>query len=121
MAWKILVAEDDSDGREMLAPQLRQFGYKIIEAANGYEVVEKALTEKPDLIIMDPGLRGMNGIKAAANIKQDTETAKIPVIACSGWVSHAYKETAFKAGVTAYLVKPVSPRLLKDVIEKLCY
>lgn len=120
MAWKILVVEDHPDARELLVFQLRRFGYKIIEAADGHEAVEKALAEKPNLIIMDLGLPGMNGIEATVSIKQHAETANIPVVAYTAWVSSLYKEAALKAGITAYLVKPVSPQLLRDVIEQLC-
>lgn len=120
MAWKILVVEDHPDARELLVFQLQRFGYKVIEATDGYEAVEKALAERPDLIIMDLGLPGMNGIEATVNIKQHDETANVPVIAYTAWVSQLYKEAALKAGITVYLVKPVSPQLLRDVIEKLC-
>lgn len=120
MARKILIVEDHPDQRMIIVSQLQPFGYEIIEAVDGHEAIEKTLAEKPDLIIMDLGLPGINGIEATVSIKENPETARIPIVAYTAWASYLYKENALKAGITAYLVKPVSPHLLRDVIERLC-
>lgn len=93
MHAKILIVEDHSDCREMLGLQLRHIGYETIEAASGPEAIEKALTENPDIVVMDLGLPGLNGIEATSGLgrilKRQTylslrtrlRTIKIPKIA----------------------------------------
>lgn len=120
MGSRILLVENHPDTRLDLTIQLRDFGYEIIEARDYQDILEKALEGKPDIIITDLGGPGIDGVKNTAHIRQNSETANIPVIAYTGWVSQEYKENALKAGVTAYLVKPVSPKLLRNVIEALC-
>lgn len=117
---KILVVEDHPDSREVLVLQLRRMSFKeIIEAERGEEGIDKALTEGPDLIIMDLGLPGMNGIEATARLKQNPQTAHIPVIALTAWREEDFKDRALKAGIAEYLTKPTSPQVLKTVIERL--
>lgn len=119
MSKKILVVEDHQDSREVLVIQLRKMSYKeVIEAASGEEGIEKALAEDPDLIIMDLGLPGIDGIETTARLKQNPKTAKIPVIALTAWQEQDYRDNALKAGMAAFLSKPTPPRILKDTIER---
>jgi len=119
MPKKILVVEDHQDSREILIVQLRSMSYKeVIEAASGEEGIEKALVEDPDLIIMDLGLPGINGIEATARLKQNPKTAKIPVIALTAWQEQDFRDKALKAGVVEYLSKPTPPRILKEALER---
>jgi len=119
MPKKILVVEDHQDSREVLVIQLRKMSYKeVIEAASGEEGIEKALVEDPDLIIMDLGLPGINGIEATARLKQNPKTAKIPVIALTAWQEQDFRDKALKAGVVEYLSKPTPPRILKEALER---
>ncbi len=118
MAGKILVAEDHEDSREILTICLRQMKYDVIEATSGYEAIEKAINDTPDLIIMDLGLPGINGIEASTRLKQNPKTASIPIIAHTAWSDHEYKRKAFEAGIVEYLSKPTDPRTLRRVLEK---
>jgi len=118
MTKRILVVEDNEDSRFILVVTLRRIGYETIEAETGTEGVEQALSEKPDLIIMDLGLPGMSGIDAARAIKDNPTTAHIPIIAHTAWSADHWKEGALKAGMVGYLEKPVSRELMKATIEK---
>ena len=118
MVKTILIVEDIEDSRFILATTLRSIGYETIEAETGREGVEKAVTEKPHLILMDLGLPGISGIDAAKALKKNLITAHIPIIAHSAWTSSQCKEEVLKAGMVDYLEKPASRELIKATIEK---
>ena len=118
MAKKILVVEDRADVRSVVMAVLTEIcGYEAIEAANGKEAVAKAVSEKPDLILMDVSLPD-SGIDAARAVKRNPKTAHIPIIAQTGWSSGQWKAAALAAGMVAYLQKPVSMEMIISTIEK---
>jgi CheY-like chemotaxis protein len=120
MAKRILVVEDIEDSRFILCTTLQSFGdYQTIEAGTGKEAIEKAVAEKPNLIIMDLGLPDINGINAAKAIKANPSTAHIPIVAHTAWDLHQWQQAAREAGMVAYLLKPVKNKLMKDTIERL--
>ncbi len=118
MAKKILVVEDDKDSRFILAAQVRLIGYEPIEAQTGIEAIEKALVEKPGLILMDLAMPGMTGIDAAKALKENPTTSHIPIIAYTAWDGEQWREPALEAGMVRYLVKPVMPQTLRTTIKK---
>jgi len=118
MAKRILVVEDNEDSRFILIVILRSLGYETTEAETGTQGVEKALSEEPDLIVMDLGLPGISGIDAAREIKKNPSTAHIPIIAHSAWSPSQWKEEALEVGMVGYLEKPVSRELMNATIEK---
>jgi CheY-like chemotaxis protein len=116
---RILIVDDSDDSRYILGVTLdRSRGYETIEAANGSEAIKKAISEKPDLIIMDLGLPGISGVDATKVIKNNSSTAHIPIIAHTVWPADSCKEDALNAGMVDYLEKPVSMKLMKETIEK---
>lgn len=118
MLKKILVVEDQPDVREILVIWLRHMNHKVIEAVHGDEAINKAVGENPELIIMDLDLPGLNGIQATRRLKQNPQTAHIPVVALTAWPAERYKEQALQAGIAKYLMKPAPPKVLKEVIEQ---
>jgi CheY-like chemotaxis protein len=119
MSKRILVVEDLDDSRTILVAILRRFcGYDTIEAANGTEAIEKAVSEQPDLILMDLDLPDISGIDAARAVKENANTAHIPIIAQTAWSSRQWKGKVLKVGMVDYLEKPVSMELMKATIEK---
>lgn len=119
MAKRILVVEDGVDLRAVVVAVLtRVGGYETIEAANGREALEKAVSEKPDLILMDVDLPDISGIAAARAVKSNPRTAHIPIVAQTGWGSSRWKAAALAAGMVAYLQKPASMELIISTIEK---
>jgi len=116
---RILIVDDSDDSRSILGVILhRSWGYETIEAATGTEAVQKAIAEKPDLIIMDLGLPGISGVDATKAIKENSTTAHIPIIAHTVWPADSCKQQALNAGMVDYLEKPVSMVLMKTTIEK---
>ena len=118
-AARILVVDDSDDVRSFLVLLLeRSGGYKTLEAGTGVEAVEKAVSEKPDLILMDIKLPDISGFDATEAIKNNPGAAQIPIVAFSALFSVEWKQKALKAGMVAYLQKPIKLQLLMETIQK---
>ena len=115
---KILVVEDDRDCREILAIQLHCLGYGVIEADSGPKGLEKAVSEIPDLIIMDIGLPGIDGIEATRWLKEDRRTKHIPIVVHTAFGEESRHKRALEAGAAKVLLKPVSPKIFQDTIQE---
>jgi CheY-like chemotaxis protein len=115
---RILIVEDSNSARAILVELLTFYGYETIEAESATEGVEKALSGTPNLIIMDLGLPGISGIDAVKAVKENPRTAHIPIIALTGSARSELREGALNAGVVAYLEKPASIGLMKEMLEK---
>jgi CheY-like chemotaxis protein len=105
----ILVVDDYQDAREMYAEYLQFSGFRVAEARNGNEAVEKAFALKPDLILMDLSLPGMDGWEATRRLKADEATRRIPVVALTGHALAGASEGAKKAGCDSFVTKPCLP------------
>jgi len=97
MAARILVAEDDVDNRRIVVKVLTVEGHETLEAADGRTTVEIARRERPDLILMDLAMPGMDGWEAARQLKADAETADIPIIALTAFAMRGDEERARQA------------------------
>ena len=115
---KILIVEDNSDCREIMNLFITKMGYRAITAKNSYEAIAFAEAEEPDLIFMDVALPEVDGIKTTAMLRRNPKTSHIPVIALTAWISALWQEKAEKVGITTYLIKPISPQVLKETIEE---
>jgi CheY-like chemotaxis protein len=118
-ARRILVVDDNNDVRYIVAVLLeRSGGYETLEAATGQEAVEKAISGRPDLILMDIRLPDISGVDATKAIKNNPRTEQIPIVAYSALPFVGWKQQAFQAGMVAYLQKPVNLKLLMETIQK---
>ena len=116
---KILIVEDHPDSREILGLFITKIGHQVIKACNSKEAITYAEAERPDLIFMDMDLPDVDGVKTTAILKQNPKTSHIPVVALTAWMSELWREKALKVGIVDYQLKPVSPQVLKQTIEKL--
>lgn len=105
----ILVVDDYQDAREMYAEYLQFSGFRVAEARNGNEAVSQAFELKPDLILMDLSLPGMDGWEATRVLKADDRTRHIPVVALTGHALAGALEGAKKAGCDSFVTKPCLP------------
>jgi CheY-like chemotaxis protein len=105
----ILVVDDYEDAREMYAEYLRFCGFRVAEARNGNEALERAFTLTPDLILMDLSLPGMDGWEATRQLKSDERTRNIPVVALTGHALAGASEGAKMAGCDSFVTKPCLP------------
>lgn len=105
----ILVVDDYQDAREMYAEYLQYSGFRVAEARNGNEAVTQARALRPDLILMDLSLPGMDGWEATRVLKADEETKHIPIVALTGHALAGASEGARKAGCDSFVTKPCLP------------
>lgn len=115
----ILIVDDFQDNREMYAMYLSYTGFRVAEAANGYEALEQAAALKPDLIVMDLSLPGLDGWEATRRLKADPSTMHIPVIALTSHALEGFSEGARAAGCDAFVTKPCLPEQLVGEIRKM--
>jgi len=115
----ILVVEDDEMSRDMVSRRLVKLGYVVLMAANGHEALEIARTQKPDLILMDVCLPGIDGVEATRLMRADLKTARIPVIALTALNTAVDVRRAIQAGCNDYETKPVAIGRFNLKIRKL--
>lgn len=115
----VLVVEDYQDAREMYAAYLSFSGYRVAEATDGYEAIDKAIELRPDIILMDLALPRMDGWEATKRLKDDDRTRHIPVVALTGHALAAHAEGAREAGCDAFVTKPCLPDALMAEIQRM--
>ena len=118
MSQLILVVEDQEDNRRIMRDLLTSAGYEIIEALSGEEGVAAAETHRPDLILMDIQLPGLDGYEATRQIKAKPDLEHIPIIVVTSYALSGDDVKAFEAGCNAYVSKPFSPRELLAKIRE---
>ncbi len=118
MSKRVLVVEDHEDNMRIMNDMLTSAGYEVIKAVTGHEGVAMAGSDKPDLILMDVMLPGLDGYEATRRIKDDDALRHIPVIAVTSYALDGEEGKAEEAGCDAYFAKPVSPRALLAKIRE---
>lgn len=116
-AARILVVEDDTDNRKIVVKVLVSEGYELLEASDGASALAVARRERPDLIVMDLALPGMDGWEAARRLKADPGTADIPIVALTAFAMRGDEERARQAGCDGYLSKPCRPQAIRDAVR----
>ena len=109
---KILVVDDSATNRHAISEMLARHGYRCILAETGKEAIEKAKTEKPDLILMDVVMPDMDGFQATRAITRDEQTKHIPVIMCTSKNQETDRLWGIRQGAKSYLLKPVDEKEL---------
>jgi two-component system cell cycle response regulator DivK len=115
----VLVVEDYQDAREMYAAYLQFSGYRVAEATNGLEAIERATELLPDIILMDLALPKMDGWEATRRLKMDERTRHIPVVALTGHALAGHAEGARQAGCDSFVTKPCLPDALVAEIHRM--
>jgi two-component system alkaline phosphatase synthesis response regulator PhoP len=108
----VLVVEDEEDLRDIVIYNLEREGYKTIGVETGEQGLEQAIALKPDLIILDLMLPGMNGMDVCRHIRQNANTQAIPIIMVSAKGEEADIVSGLELGADDYVTKPFSPRIL---------
>ncbi len=118
MSKRILIVEDQEDNRKILRDLLTSAGFDPLEATTGEEGVDLAETQRPDLILMDIQLPGLDGYEATRRIKANPALQQIPIIAVTSYALSGDDVKAREAGCDAYVTKPFSPRALLAKIRE---
>jgi CheY-like chemotaxis protein len=116
---KLLLVEDDLMNREMLCRYLTLEGYEVVTATDGAQALALALSDPPDLILMDMGLPVLSGWQATQQLKAATQTCAIPVIALTAYAMAEDQARAFTVGCDDYETKPVNFARLREKIHTL--
>jgi CheY-like chemotaxis protein len=118
-ATTILVVEDNEPSRDALARRLARRGYRVVLAVDGHEAVSIGRSARPDLILMDLGLPGIDGWEATRQLKSDPATSQIPIIVLSAHAMTNDRDMALAAGGDEFDTKPVRFQQLLEKIETL--
>lgn len=114
-----LVVDDYRDGRDVARHVLESIGLRTIEATNGHDALDSARRHRPDVLVLDLALPGLDGWSVARELKADPETAGMQIIAYTAHAESGPLERAREAGCDAVLTKPCPPRLLAESIRTL--
>jgi len=114
---KALIIEDHPDILDVLSRQLKRLGFAVVSADNGMGGVEKAITEKPDLILMDIMMPGMDGLEATRLIRANPETKDIPILAITCLFRESELRGCIEAGCNDYIIKPFTFEKLQCKIQ----
>src|SRR5215470_6989117 len=115
---RILVVEDNEDGRQTLILMLRLLGHEVLEAASGADGVELALRRSPDLVLLDVGLPDLDGYEVARRLREQLGD-QIRLVALTGYGQPTDRARSEEAGFDEHLVKPMDPSKLGAVIRRL--
>jgi CheY-like chemotaxis protein len=114
----LLLVEDNEDNRIIYTTVLRHLGYEVFEAHDGVEAVELARNVQPDLILMDISIPRLEGWEATRILRGDPRTSTIPIIALTAHALADDRERASEVGFSAYLAKPIEPRMVVAEIRR---
>lgn len=109
MKSKILYIEDNEQSLYMITFLLKSNGYEVIQARNGIEGIEAAVTSRPDLILLDMQLPSMDGYTVARRLRDNPDLAEKPIVAVTSFAMVGDREKALDAGCTGYIEKPINP------------
>lgn len=118
---KILIVEDDQDSRELVIKILKNKGYQMIEAIDGEEAIQKAISEKPNLILMDISIPKLDGYEVTKRLKSIEEFKDVPIVALTAHAMKGDREKFISAGFEGYISKPINihelPKQVRDYMR----
>ncbi len=116
---RVLVVEDNDNNMKLICLVLEKHGYEPIQAFTGVDGVEKAIAERPDIILMDVQLPDINGIEAIKRIRMVDDMKEIPIIAITSYAMSGDREKILSVGCDGYFEKPIDPLTIVEKIEKI--
>jgi two-component system chemotaxis response regulator CheY len=116
----ILIVDDDPTIRKLIATTLEDVsGYRLQEAADGQEAVERAVRARPEIVFLDIDMPRVNGIEACRRLRSDPATASATIVMLTGDSDDAAERSAHAAGADLFLTKPFSPLHLLRLVDRL--
>ena len=113
---RVLIVEDNAMNLELATDLLEIAGYSVTQAGTGEDGIKLARQERPDLILMDIGLPGMDGLEATKILKGEEETKGIPVVALTAHAMKGDEEKALETGCAGYITKPIDTRAFVEKV-----
>jgi len=117
--WRVLVVDDNVDAANMIAMMLQLFGHRTETVYSAQSALDMAVEYRPDFVVLDIGLPGMDGYEVARRLRQTPELKDIRLIAATGYGQDADRQRSEEAGFDYHLVKPIDPEKLQTVLEML--
>ena len=117
MMRTILVADDNSASRELVREALENIGYRVVEAADGREALDKADQNIPDLALLDIRMPELDGYATLRAMRENPKLASLPILALTAFAMRGDHEKAIAAGFDGYLTKPISIAGLRAEVE----
>ncbi|HEY6452389.1 MAG TPA: response regulator [Steroidobacteraceae bacterium] len=117
-AIKVLVADDNRDAAESLGILLSISGYRVLVAHSGFEALELALREHPDVLILDIGMPVLSGYEVARGIRQQDWGKHALLLAISGWDQQRDRDASSAAGFDVHLSKPARPESVEELLAE---
>jgi CheY-like chemotaxis protein len=114
----VLLVEDNEDNLVVYRTILEHVGYRVVEARDGEEGVQRAHNDMPDVILMDISIPKIDGWEATRRLKDADDTRHIPIIALTAHALEEDRQKAIHAGCDGYLAKPVEPRRVVQEVER---
>jgi CheY-like chemotaxis protein len=114
----VLLVEDDPDTRHMYATCLDVLGFDVSEARDGLEGVRCAQAVHPDIVLMDVAMPRMDGLEATRRLKNDPETASVPILILSAFTTQQDRQRALEAGAAEFVAKPCDPEALAQRLRR---
>ncbi len=119
MAKKVLVVDDEEYLLELVAVNLEPAGFEVIKAANGQEGLKKTITERPDLLVLDVRMPGLDGFEVCRQLKANPATKDIPVIFLSAYAQETDLKKGYSLGAEVYMKKPFDVEELVRTVKKI--
>ncbi|MGH9944681.1 MAG: response regulator [Pyrinomonadaceae bacterium] len=115
----VLVVDDMVDNLVILSLHLQQVGYRVVTAADGEQAIQVATVSEPDLILMDIGMPGLDGLGATRQLREHETLSKVPVIAITAFGTDGFRRAAYDVGIDGYLTKPIDFKRLDALMQRL--
>jgi DNA-binding response OmpR family regulator len=113
----VLAADDDEDILALVAFRLERSGYTVIQARDGQEALELALSEKPDLAVLDVMMPKLDGFELTRRLRSEEATSRMPIILLTARAQDTDVDQGFEAGADDYIRKPFSPQELRTRVQ----
>lgn len=114
----VMVVEDNEKNRKLMRVVLKAKGFSVIEATTGEEALNILKDQKPDIILMDIQLPGIDGLTLARQIKANAVTKDIPIVAVTAYAMKGDEQKVLDSGCDAYISKPINTQELPLIVEK---
>jgi two-component system cell cycle response regulator DivK len=115
----VLIVDDNRASRELIRAILKPVRCNITEATHGQQALDLMQQERPDLVLLDIDMPGLDGLAVLKKMRQDASLADLPVVAVTAFAMEGDREKGMAAGFTAYVTKPVRAAILRQQVQQL--